>query len=403
MVKELRKVIVPGTGRELLRRELVAAFAGAGFAAEEADPETLNDPRSPNRLEEKLDAPALLFSVNFQGLGDLRRSLDALARAKGRVAVWFVDNPWNILSGVRDKAWRSLPLFVTDDYFTAPLKAAGAAHVFHLPLASCPEIFSPRRTRDEAFPPPTDLAPFVFVGRSAFPGKESFFAGLELPDALARKAGLCGEPGRGDKESAFFSGQRPDLSWWEKELDLDPARFWPGKAARLPALGAETANLRHRFRCLAAAARVGVFAGTGKGLDIFGDPGWENLLPEGARLRPPVDYYARLPGIYAAASFNICPTSLQLPRGLSQRHFDVWTAGGLALSDACPGLSLFPPELTRPVTFNDRRDLEKLAGRLAGGAVREELVRDWRRCLAEAHLYRHRIETLLKCLGSVGR
>ncbi|MDR2801299.1 MAG: DUF3880 domain-containing protein [Desulfovibrio sp.] len=396
MVKELRKVIVPGSGRELLRRELVLAFAGAGFAVEEADPETLNDPRSPDRLEEKLDAPALLFSVNFQGLGDLRRSLDALARARGQAAVWFVDNPWNILSGVRDKSWRGLPLFVTDDYFTAPLKAAGATHVFHLPLACCPELFSPQRTR--AFPPPPDLAPFVFVGRSAFPGKEAFFAGIELPDALARKAGLCGEPGDGEEDSAFFSGQRPDLAWWEKELGLDPARFWPGKTARLPALGAETANLRHRFRCLASAARVGAFAGMGMGLDIFGDRGWENLLPAGATLRPPVDYYARLPGIYAAASFNICPTSLQLPHGLSQRHFDVWTAGGLALSDASPGLSLFPPELTRPVTFHGQRDLEKIAGRLAGGAAREGLIREWRQCLAEGHLYRHRIRTLLECL-----
>jgi hypothetical protein len=396
MVRELRKVIVPGSGRELLRRELVMAFAGAGFAAEEADPEALNDPCSPSRLEEKLDAPALLFSVNFQGLGDLRRSLDVLARARGRAAVWFVDNPWNILSGVRDKAWRDLPLFVTDDYFIAPLKAAGATHVFHLPLACCPELFSPHRARDKAFPAPQGLAPFVFVGRSAFPGRDAFFAGLELPEPLVRKAGICGEPGDGDEDGACFSGQRADLGWWEKELGLDSARFWPGKTARLPALGAETANLRHRFRCLAAAARVSVFAGTG--LDIFGDRGWENFLPEGAKLHPPVDYYARLPGIYAAATFNICPTSLQLPRGLSQRHFDVWMAGGLALSDASPGLSLFPPELTRPITFNGRRDLEKLAGRLAGGAAREGLIRDWRQCLAGAHCYRHRIETLLECL-----
>ncbi|MDR0828045.1 MAG: glycosyltransferase [Desulfovibrio sp.] len=119
-------------------------------------------------------------------------------------------------------------------------------------------------------------------------------------------------------------------------------------------------------------------------------------MPAGARLRPPVDYYARLPGIYAAADFNLCLTSLQLPRGLSQRHFDVWTAGGLALSDATPGLALFPPELTRPITFTQPKDIADLASRLGKGEERRRLIRDWQACLYERHCYRHRIESILE-------
>jgi hypothetical protein len=136
----------------------------------------------------------------------------------------------------------------------------------------------------------------------------------------------------------------------------------------------------------------------GIGLDLFGDAGWRAILPPGARLRPPVDYYARLPGIYAAASFNLCLTGLQLPHGLNQRHFDVWAAGGLLLSDATPGLELFPEELARAVTFRTARDMAMLAARLESGAERDTLIADWQRCILQKHCYVHRVQTILEKL-----
>ncbi|MDR1685420.1 MAG: glycosyltransferase [Desulfovibrio sp.] len=414
-MKAPHRVLLPGTGGELLRRELRIAFTRLGLPAEEVHPDRLHDTGSPESLEARLgEGPVLLFSVNFQGLGRLRRCLDLAARNGSIIAVWFADNPWNILAGVRDKAWKSLPLFVTDDSFVGPLTAAGASNVHHLPLAACPELFAPDAGRDLTFPAPADLAPFVFVGRSAFPGRDAFFAGLTLPDDLEKEArALLRNAGP----------VRPDLLWWQSALGLSPASFWPGKKARLPALGAERANLFHRARCLAAAAEIGSAFGTmppgttrdtsaespeGKaplppaadtiGLDLFGDTGWRTILPPGARLRPPVDYYARLPGIYAAARFNICLTGLQLPHGLNQRHFDVWAAGGLLLSDATPGLELFPEELTRAVTFRTTRDMAMLAARLESGATRDMLVADWQRCILREHCYAHRAQTILEKL-----
>jgi hypothetical protein len=407
-MKGPRRVLLPGTGRELLRRELLLAFARIGLPAEEVHPDRLHETDGPESLEARLgDGPALLFSVNFQGLGTLRRCLDLAAGNGSVIAVWFADNPWNILAGVRDRAWKSLPLFVTDASFIGPLTAAGASCVHHLPLAACPELFAPESGRDRAFPPPADLAPFVFVGRSAFPGRDAFFAGPTLPADLEKEA-----------RALLRSGGpvRPDLLWWQNALGLSPASFWPGRKARLPALGAERANLFHRARCLAAAAEVGSaftasppgaaaegvkpasYAEPRPGLDLFGDEGWRTVLPPGARLRPPVDYYARLPGIYAAASFNLCLTGLQLPRGLNQRHFDVWTAGGLLLTDATPGLELFPEELARAVTFRTTRDLASLAAKLESGAVRDGLIADWQRCILREHCYVHRARTILETL-----
>jgi spore maturation protein CgeB len=112
-----------------------------------------------------------------------------------------------------------------------------------------------------------------------------------------------------------------------------------------------------------------------------------------------VDYYARLPGIYAGARFSLCLTSMQLPAGLTQRHFDVWMAGGLCLMDSSPGLALFPEDLVRPVRFSSPEDIVRSAQRAEGYAGgREALVADWRRIILEEHTYRHRVRTVLETL-----
>jgi spore maturation protein CgeB len=109
-----------------------------------------------------------------------------------------------------------------------------------------------------------------------------------------------------------------------------------------------------------------------------------------------VDYYARLPGIYAKARYNICLTSLQLPQGLNQRHFDIWMAGGLCLSDATPGLGLFPRELTRPITFTQANDIAAVAEQ--ADSRRTFLIADWQSHLLEHHTYAHRVRTVLDML-----
>lgn len=386
-------VVLPDSGAELLRQELALGFAQAGCRVSRVAPGALHDGQNPQSLARLADAgPFLLFSVNFQGLNPLRQTLELLERCGGRAAVWCVDNPWNLLAGARDPRWKGLPLFVTDESFVEPLKAHGAAFVRHLPLAASFESFGPNAAREKAFPPPEDLAPFVFVGRSAFPGKDAFFAGQETPEDLRQRA-----------ESMLPQGQRPDLAWWERQLGCAPGAFWPGKAARPPALGAENANLAWRGLCLEAAARAGLDKrGRGEypGLDVFGDEGWRENLPEGARLRPPVDYYARLPGIYARAEYSLCLTSLQLPAGLNQRHFDVWAAGGVCLSDATPGLRLFPEELTRPIRFRKPGDIGPLAKRLEASGKKAALAADWRRHLREWHTYAHRAQSVLDALAS---
>ena len=379
------RIILPDNGKNLLRRELAAAFAALGLEVARVDPAVITGVERPEGLARLLEAgPALLLSINFQALERPRPVLEALERAGSRAAVWCVDNPWNILAGVRDPSWKSIPFFVVDKSFVEPLRRAGAERVFHLPLAACPELFG-----DSCPPEPSEIAPLAFVGRLAFPGKETFFAGTELSPEPLREA-----------EALSDAGGRPDFLWWSERLGCDPVLFWPGKKARPAALGAETCNVRLRAACLAAAAEIGgELAGGGPGVDIFGDA--PEHPPAGVRAHPPVDYYTRLPGIYRKARYNLCCTSLLLPHGLNQRHFDIWAAGGVCLTDNTPGLDLFPEELTRSTTFTRPdalpavvRALEKMPE-----AARATLIRERRSFLIAEHTYAHRARAILEACG----
>lgn len=373
-------IILPDSGEDILRLELEQAFRSLGCPVTRVRPDHLHDPEQPHYLPALLRryAPALLLSVNFQGLNPLKWVLQETQKSGSDVAVWCVDNPWNLLSGVRDPRWKDLLLFVTDKSFIPDLQRHGAARARHLPLAGWPGGFAPNPAREEKYPPPTDLAPVVFVGRSAFPGKEAFFAGQSVPGHAAARA-----------ETMLRSGLRPDLSWWAEELGLAGKTFWPGKLLRQASLGAEESSLAWRSLCLASVA--GDFR-----LDVLGDRGWQGLLPHGARLLPPVDYYARLPGIYQKARYSLALTSLQLPHGLNQRHFDVWLAGGFCLTDKTPGLDLFPPELVRPVAFSSAKELPALIKTLEKSTgLRRELQAAWTEHILNQHTYRHRAEYIL--------
>ena len=155
---------------------------------------------------------------------------------------------------------------------------------------------------------------------------------------------------------------------------------------RCVGLGAEICSQANRVRW--------VRAGLEAGMRVVGDAGWQDLLP-GLEVLPPVDYYTVLPDIYRRAGAVLNVTSLLLPQSLSQRHFDVWAAGGLLLSDATPGLRLFPEALTRPVTLSCPADLlPRLAALRADPARTRELRRAWREYLCAGHAYRHRVAQL---------
>lgn len=368
-----KSVWMPASEKGLLTRELAEAFDAAGLTVE-----TLSSDLAPAKLSERLRAqrPDLFFCVNFQGLDPFGQNFSALRHMNIPVAVWCVDNPFHLLPALKSTFWRRCDLFVTDDWFIRPLKVHGAEHVFHLPLATDPRRFQPRQTLKE-----TGLAHgIVFVGRSSFPDRDAFFSGCSAPEELMAEATAMIEHGR-----------RPDYSWWWERFGKPP--LWPDRNGRQPGFAAERCSRLWRAAGLNAAARIGR-------LTVYGDSGWRSLLPAEVELRPEVDYYGPLADIYGQARYTLNLTSLLLPRGLTQRHFDVWAAGGFLLTDATPGLDIFDRELGRETSFASPGELPRLVQRLEREhGLAKQLRTAWRAHILQKHTYEQRVATVLDSIS----
>lgn len=362
-----RGIWLPGPERGLVVRELGLAAGNLGL-----DARRLAQRPSPQELARALERerPGLFLSVNFHGLDPYGENQALLEAAGVAVAVWCVDNPLHLLTGQKNRMWRRLLLFVTDDWFVEPLRSLGA-DARHLPLATSTSFFGPGA-------PCPDGSDVTFAGRSAFPDRDSFFAACRVPEALAR-------------EAEALSGRQAHFGWWRDRLPDVP--LWPGNAVRTLGLGAEQASAAWRSRCLEALSGV-------TELTIVGDDAWRTFVPR-ARLLPPVDYYAGLAEACRRASFTLNLTSLLLPRGLTQRHFDAWACGGFLLTDDTPGLVIFPQELTAAVTFETPdHAIQILRGLAAAPRRKEELRRTWQELILAEHTYEKRLQALLASLKS---
>ncbi len=370
-----RTVWLPVGDDALLVEELARAFADAGWRVVRIDHEALGKHPGkvlPDFLQEGV--PDLFFSINFRGLDHFGLGQAILREAGVKVAVWMVDNPFNLLTGVKTEAWRELNLFVTDHSFIGPLIENGARRVTHLPLAASPSLFQdggnlPDHARDIQ-------GKLVFVGRSRFPDQEKFFAGEAVPEDAA----VLVEEATGTT--------RFDYHWWRDRLAIGP--LWPGNRSRSVAAGAEFASNLWKHRCLNAAGRI----------TIFGDEGWHDLENPDANLRPVVDYYAHLPALYRAAGLVLNVTGMQLPAGLNQRNFDVWCAGGFLLTDTHSGLNIFPDELVESVTYSRPEDIHDLVIRHREETPEKKALRQaWRECILRDHTYANRVETIFKAMS----
>ncbi len=370
-------ILIAGQPNGLLLKELAAAYGNVGYDVRICE-ESQGKELAQFRQELRTAPPCLFFSINFSGL-DPYGEVAALAEVTDtRVAVWCVDNPWHLLSKLKAPFWKQLPLFVTDNSFCQGLREAGAASVEPLPLAAWPQGMP---QKPSASAPEADL---LFVGRSAFPGRSGFFAGLQPPEALFDKA-----------LHLLSQGQRPDFAWWTRQLGV--TSLWPGKEVRLAGLCAEECAWRLRLQCLLQATTCG-------SLTVCGDDVWQQHLNPNASLRflSPVDYYGSLMQLYAGARVTLNVTSLLLPHGLTQRHFDVWAAGGFLLTDATPGLDIFPEELTSPITFQSASGHEGLCDKLQFLEKKPDLKRNlaaaWRTLIAQEHTYDARLASVLEKL-----
>lgn len=362
-----KAVWLPGGANDLLYWELAAALKKRGI-----NRVISGQPHQPNGraffsfLGNTL--PALVLSVNFRGLDPEGKIASICAELGIPLAVWLVDNPWNIVSRLPLPWWKNLHLFITDPSFMPSLKNMGCEHVEVCPLASSSHMWRDMGSLRSGRP--------LFVGRAAFPGRSSFFKGCRLPQNLLQ-------------EAENLPPAIPDWHWWHEKLGIKP---WPGLAGRAISYGADIFSARNRAYWLKTAGL--------ENLEIIGDDSWRNLLP-GAAITPPVDYYGSLPECYHSALAVLNVTSLLLPQSLSQRHFDVWAAGGYLLSDDTAGLKIFPDWLVREIVMKTPEELpEKLARLRHSPASARELIAAWREELTKNHSYENRLDLIAAKIGA---
>ncbi len=391
---------------KLLYKEVHSAFLQLGYT-----PYTC--PHSLQDMQETLQKQcALFFSVNLQGL-DVEGHDFALLRAlRIAVGIWFVDNPWHVLASLRVPWWKKAKLFVTDASFILPLKEAGAEHVYHLPLAVAQHMWG---ANEKSNLQPLEItantkpqqrnsnsnnrnalslseklkaasnASCVFVGHAAFPHKKSFFAAAKIqPERLQQAMTLLKN-----------GPEVPDFQWWVQHAATQAQdKLWPGHSVRSIGLGAEQCAQEQRVLWIQQLLA--------QNPAIFGDAAlWQSLLPEAKQeiFHAPLDYYTELPFIYAAANAVLNVTSLLLPWGLTQRHFDVWAAGGFLWTNSTKGLEIFPQELTRPISFERPQQWTKAMAEHTP-RIKEDLQDAWKKHLKEEHQYVHRMVFVLeKTLG----
>ncbi len=373
--------LLPGSSHDLLQLELADALARAGLSPLTFDHASSESPAAVARILSET-RPRLMLSVNFRGLDPHGEAFHLLRRAGCEVVVWLVDNPFHQLSGLQAPFWREALLAVTDASFLEPLARHGATRTLHLPLATWPQVFHPKASATRLPVPAETLGQeTVFVGRLAFPNRDSFFSGV-----------LAHLPHMDAAQTRMRRGEATDFHWWMRRLGLET--LWPGRDARAPGLGAEECSRLRRLAAVEAATAYGPTR-------VFGDESWSEYMHTlSCELSPPVDYYGPLAGVYNAAAAVLTASSLLLPAGLSQRHFDVWAAGGLLVTDDSPGLAIFPSELTRPVAYRTPEAIPEILARLHHTSNdTKSLQADWRELILKEHTYAHRVAALLDAAG----
>ncbi len=389
--KAQKQVVIGCEEFALLGNEIATAFAELGYMHS-----FCSEGKAVQSIQTHCENVALFFSINLAGLDKAGQNF-ALLQALGiPVALWFVDNPWHVLTKLRLPWWKKARIFVTDASFIPTLRQEGAEHVHHLPLAVAQHMWemedaTKAQCRNEAMVAAIQAAQecrCVFVGRASFPEKKSFFAAVKLdPEELS--IGL---------EILKNNLGLPHFHWWALRLlgnaTTQQGIFWPNKAIRTVGLFAEECAQAQRVQWLKALISMPCA--------IFGDVGaWQTLLPQAPAniFYPELDYYGALREIYSAAPSVLNVTSLLLPEGLTQRHFDVWAAGGFLWSNYTNGLRIFPQELVKPIAFSAPEGFHKALATLSNQA-KYDLKLGWQEHLREKHQYTHRMQCVLELVSA---
>ncbi len=388
-----KKVFFASFKNDLMHKEVQEALEENYYTCLKCPPYTISE-QTRNILQINEDSyydvkeiiqnekPSFFLSINGRYLDANGRIFSLLEHLKIPLALWIVDNVWNILSAFKSDWWKECYLFVTDSSFISQLKENGAKHVYYLPLAGYKNIKVSEKLTDNI-----ENLELLFVGHSAFTGKASFFNATSknqdflekkkcevLDSYLNKNAKSCvnfhtiySELAKNENIKLWGSHDFRNISYYACELDIFHKTYWLNRLSEQ--------------------------------LTIIGDKGWNTLLNK-ANILTPVDYYTTLPSYYNKARFTLNIPSMLMPSALTQRHFDVWLAGGFLFSAPTAGLKIFSTELQESISVSTPDELiMKMKVLSLNPNYYNKLKKYTQNEIFSSHLYKHRIEAIIDRLS----
>jgi len=330
--------------------------------------------------------PDAILTLNHLGVDREGVLMDLLAQLQLPLASWFVDNPHLILH-LYDKLVSPWAAIFTWDADNLPgLRALGFDHVFHLPLGTDPERFTPAKS---AKPPVASWRSQIsFVGNSMVYKVAKRMQKMRFPAALLR--------GYRELAAAFGASDERLVHTFLPQYNADMFASYqalPDNEIRLAyeAMITWEATRQYRTRCV---RQILPFTPL-----IVGDQGWrQNFKHEHLpwRLHAELSYYSELPAFYPWSDINFNCTSKQMKGAVNQRLFDVPAAGAFVLTDWRDQTeSLFEPgkELICYREPEEAPDLIRYF--LAYPEKRQRIVRAARARVLAEHTWTHRVQSIL--------
>lgn len=430
-IKTQKRILLACSRYDLLFKELHEASTQLGFNVDLFPEDFFSSQGKDHEMGGEIKnhllskPPQLFLSVNLKGYDTGGHLFYLLHELQIPQAIWFVDNPWNILSVLRQDWWKDIPLFISDASFMDGLKKAGAKKVYYLPLAAS-SFFQASQA-----PKNIDL---LFVGHSSFPKKEAFFSASTINKDILNQATLCIQqnydvqgfppsnfplsddspadtslsnaspadfPTSGVSSSDIsssgisssgisFAYPLPDFHWWTNMLENPD--LWPGNEVRAIGAGTIASDKIVRSFWLKHLAPH---------LHLVGDSGWNDMFQADQKpiLLAPVDYYSTLPQLYQSSSFVLNLTSLLMPQALTQRHFDVWMSGSFLFTSPSLGIQIFPQELQdEMIVYSPQNLLQKKELLKTKPRYILELIAEFQNEIRSANLYKNRLTYLCQNL-----
>jgi spore maturation protein CgeB len=328
-------------------------------------------------------SPDLVFTVNHMGFDREGLLLDTLHRLRVPSVSWYVDSPAIILN-LYDGPQSDLAfIFVWDPTYIPEVRALGFDRVYPLPLATDPEVFSPERAKSQK----NQRYPLTFVGNSMVGSVQKKLSRLpDCPEFQALFLRLLQsfryQPFRRLETVLQAEGLEEDplLRGLDRQgkSDLEAALLW-------------RATLEYRLACIQELVPFEPV--------VYGDPGWRELLGNGCRLRPEVNYYDELPQVYGHTAINFNATSLQMKAAVNQRVFDAPAAGGFVLTDFREQLAELFKVGEEVACFGEVGEIPDLVRfYLHHADVREKMTAKARSRVLAEHTYRHRVAAMLEVM-----